>query len=415
MTHTHHDHFDLEQPPRRALLRLFGAGGTAMGLGALGGLAAWPCAAAAASGAPDTSARLVVVMLRGALDGLAAVPAVGDPAWAELCGAQRYRTGATDATAAPLPLDSTFALHPALAEMHRWYMQREMLVVHAVASPYRERSHFDAQQMLETGSDKPFALNTGWLGRALQARQQAAVALETALPLGLRGADLASSWSPERPTKASDDTLARMARLFEGDPALAKNWALATGNSRMNAMSDPAGGMQAGGQADGWETLLQQAGRFLTTPNGPRVAWLDTNGWDTHSQQEARLGRQLSRLDQALASLKTSLAGAWAHTTVLVVTEFGRTAVPNGSGGSDHGTAGAAFLAGGSVAGGRVWADWPGLGGAQLLAGRDLRPTLDLRGLIASVAERQFGFSGAAVRQDIVPGAPIWRAALWRT
>lgn len=415
MTHTHHAHSHPQQPPRRAFLRLFGAGGTALGLGGLGGLAGWTMSAQATTSATDPQPRLVVVMLRGALDGLAAVPAVGDPAWAALRGAQRYRTGATDATAPPLPLDNTFALHPALAELHRWYTQRELLVSHAVASPYRERSHFDAQQMLEAGSDKPFALTTGWLGRALQARQQSAVALETALPLGLRGADLASSWSPGRPTQVSDDTLGRMARLYERDAALSKAWELALGNTLAPAMPGGGNGMQTGTNANDWAALLQQAGHFLTAPGGPRVAWLDTDGWDTHSQQEARLGRQLSRLDQGLASLKTALGAAWAHTTVLVVTEFGRTAVPNGTGGSDHGTAGVAFLAGGAVAGGRVLTDWPGLGPQQLLAGRDLRPTLNLWGLIAAVAERQFDLSASAVRQDIVPGATAWRTPLWRT
>ena len=410
-----HSHTLNDSLPRRTVLRLLGGV-------AAGALTGWSGAAHAAD-TPDRNPRLVVVMLRGALDGLAAVPAVGDPAWANLRGAQNYRLdpaaagaaapapGASPVTAAPLPLDSTFALHPALAELHRWYTQRELLVVHGLASPYRERSHFDAQQMLEAGSDKPFALSTGWLGRALQAKGQPAVALETSLPLGLRGADLASTWSPSRPSATSDDTLARMARLYQTDPALAKAWGLATGNALTPAMDE---GMSTAGNQSDWAPLMRQAGHFLTQPNGPRVAWLDTDGWDTHSQQEARLGRLLTRLDQALATLKTSLGPAWAHTTVLVMTEFGRTAVPNGSGGSDHGTGAAAFLAGGNVAGGRVLADWPGLASQQLLSARDLRPTLDIRGLLATLAERQFGLSSTTVRQTIVPGAPAWRDSLWR-
>ena len=420
MTHTHNAHFHPQHTPRRAVLRLFGAGGVALGLG---GLAGWPLASQAAGSAePDAQPRLVVVLLRGALDGLAAVPALGDPAWAGLRGAQRYRTdGTADNTAAPLPLDSTFALHPALAELHRWYTQRELLVLHAVASPYRERSHFDAQQMLEAGSDKPFALATGWLGRALQARRQSAVALETAMPLGLRGADLASSWSPGRAARLSDDTLARLTRMYEGDAALSRAWALATDSTLgMAAASKDSGnssGMRPGGGNDNndWAALLKQAGSFLTMPGGPRVAWLDTDGWDTHSQQEARLGRLLPRLDQGLAALKTALGGAWASTTVLVMTEFGRTAAPNGTGGSDHGTGTVALLAGGAVAGGRVLCDWPGLDARQLLAGRDLRPTLDIRGLLAAVAERQFGLPASAVRRDIVPGAQVWSTPLWRS
>lgn len=416
-------------PPRRTVLRLLG--GAAAGVLAPRTWLGWGglVGAAHAAAATDTQPRLVVVMLRGALDGLAAVPAVGDPAWANLRGGQNYRLeapggkstapapGTPLAAAAPLPLNSTFALHPALAELHRWYTQRELLVVHGLASPYRERSHFDAQQMLEAGSDRPFALSTGWLGRALQAQGQPAVALETTLPLGLRGADLASTWSPSRPSHTSEDTLARVARLYQADPALAKAWGLAAGNELNPAMgtgTEPGGPLKTGGNAGDWSALLQQAGLFLTQPNGPRVAWLDTDGWDTHSQQEARLGRLLPRLDQALATLKTALGAAWAHTTVLVMTEFGRTAAPNGSGGSDHGTGAAAFVAGGNVAGGRVLADWPGLGNAQLLGGRDLRPTLDIRGLLATLVERQFGLSATTVRKGIVPGAPAWRDTLWR-
>lgn len=395
--------------PRRAVLRLLGAGASA---GLLGGLG-WASAATAPS-APDTQPRLVVVMLRGALDGLAAVPAVGDPHWATLRGAQRYRTGNGDATAAPLALDTLFALHPALAEMHRWYTQRELLVLHAVASPYRERSHFDAQQMLEAGSDKPFALGTGWLGRALHAQQLPAVALDTALPLGLRGADLATTWSPGRPPQTSDDTLARVARLYQPDPALSKAWGLAVGNTLSTDAAAGTDGMGPRAGAQDWSALLRQAAQFLTQPNGPRVAWLDTDGWDTHSQQEARLGRLLAQLDQALATLKTTLGPTWAHTTVLVMTEFGRTAVPNGSGGSDHGTGAAAFVAGGGVAGGRVLTDWPGLAPHQLLAQRDVRPTLDTRGLLAALAEHQFGLSPTTVRHNIVPGAPAWAHPLWR-
>lgn len=412
-----HDPAQGERTDRRAVLHLLG------GLGALGvwrslvpGLMSGAVLSARAATAPTAGGpRLVVVMLRGALDGLAAVPVPGDPNWSNL-------RPATPDSAPHLPLDGLFALHPALSHLHQWYGQRELLVFHAVASPYRERSHFDAQQMLEAGTDRPFALTTGWLGRALQSRDMAGVALESNLPLGLRGAERATTWAPARQGQdPNDDTQSRLQRLYAGDPALARAWRLATEPS---AQADGMGmsGAKAASPAQAtpavrpnpWGQLLQTAGNMLARPDGPRVAWLDTDGWDTHSQQTGRLNRLLPQLDQALGTLKASLGSTWAHTTVLVMTEFGRTAVPNGTGGTDHGTGGVAFLAGGAVAGGRVIADWPGLSSAQLLAGRDLRPTQDIRTLLAAVAQRQSGLSASAIARDVIPGVSPGAAAFWK-
>lgn len=346
--------------------------------------------------------RLAVVMLRGALDGLAAVPAVGDPAWAAL-------RPAAAADASPLPLDGPFALHPRLAQLHRWYGEGTLRIVHAVASPYRERSHFDAQQLLESGGARPFELSTGWLGRALQAAGGRGVALSPALPLALRGAAGASSWAPTRETPADDDLLARIGQLYDADPQLGPMFRQAL-EQRSGSMAPAAGGA-------GFVALATQAGRFLAAPDGPAVAWLDTSGWDTHTQQAPRLARLLGSLDDGLAALRAALGERWATTTVLVMTEFGRSAVLNGSQGSDHGTGGVAFVAGGQVAGGRVQADWPGLARPRLLDGRDLRPTLDLRALIGPVLQRQFGLSSARLAQDVLPGTPpasLFATDLWR-
>lgn len=370
--------------------------------GAAGALLPARLTLAAASAAP-LAPRLVVVMLRGALDGLAALPAPGDPAWQALRGAAAEGP-------APLPLDGFFALHPALAGLHGWYRAGELLPVHALASPYRERSHFDAQQLLESGGERPFALATGWLGRALQASGQPAVALASSMPVALRGSDRASTWTPARPGPGGDaDLAARVARLYEGDAALAAAW------SQALAQQD----MLAGGTTDGtggFAALAARAGDFLAGERGPRVAWLESSGWDTHAQQAARLQRLLHGLDEGLAALKQALGARWAQSTVLVMTEFGRSALLNGSGGTDHGTGGLALLAGGAVAGGRVLADWPGLAPAQLLDGRDLRPTLDLRLVIAALLQRQFGLSQAQLAGGVLPGVdvrhapPLWRA-----
>ena len=399
------------------------------GLRALVGAAAlaWAMPARLAFAAPSNSRansqrRLVIVLLRGALDGLAAVPAMGDPAWAELRGhaesaarsqalanatAAGNADGISAAKASMLPLDATFALHPALASLHQWYLQKELMVVHAVASPYRERSHFDAQQLIESGGDRPFAQTTGWLGRALQSTGQPAMALTAAMPLALRGADGASTWTPERRATNHQDLMMRVAQMYRDDIPLANALSQAMGQQ------DMAMGMGAD-HGRGLIGLARQAGKFLSDPKGPRVAWLEAGGWDTHTQQAGRLGRLLPSLDEALAELRSALGQHWLTTTVLVMTEFGRSVALNGTGGTDHGTGGVAFLAGGEVAGGRVVADWPGLARGQLLESRDLKPTLDIRRLIGPVVQRQF-IMGSSALERIFPGAKDGLVDLYRT
>jgi uncharacterized protein (DUF1501 family) len=342
--------------------------------------------------------RLVVVLLRGALDGLAAVPAMGDPAWSALRGGLE--------TPAALPLDSTFGMHPGLANLHRWYLNKELAVVHAVASSYRERSHFDAQQQLESGGDRPFVLSTGWLARALQASQHAAVAMTPAMPLALRGADRANTWTPNRRPNKSQDTLDRIAAMYADDVPLASALAQAMEQQDKSMMTEPSTGA-------GLTALAKQAGTFLSAPRGPRIAWLEVGGWDTHSQQTVRLGRMLPALDEALANLRESLSVHWATTTVLVMTEFGRSATWNGSQGTDHGTGGVAFVAGGQVAGGQVLTDWPGLGRQELLEGRDLRPTRDIRSVIMPIVQRQFQLNTLAMNA-VLPNTTQALDNLWR-
>lgn len=385
---------------RRDSLRWLGAAAAAAASLGVGPARLAFAAPSVAVGADER--RLVVVMLRGALDGLAAVPAVGDPAWAALRG--QADTAAN--LPAPLPLDATFALHPALASLHQWFTQKELLVVHATASAYRERSHFDAQQMLESGGERPFALTTGWLGRALQASRQSAMALTASMPLALRGADAASTWTPSRGAGNDHDLLARVAQMYSGDPALH------TAFTHAMDQQDMAMGGKGG---PGFASLAQQAGSFLSEAKGPRLAWLEAGGWDTHNAQTGRLQRLLGELDQGLAALRTALGGHWAHTTVLVMTEFGRTAAYNGTNGTDHGTGSVAFVAGGHVAGGRVHTDWPGLSRAGLLEGRDLRPTLDVRSVLAPAVQRQFGLSSAVLQSSVFPGLSGRGLDVWRS
>ncbi|MDO9436759.1 DUF1501 domain-containing protein [Hydrogenophaga sp.] len=391
-------------PTRRRWLQTAGAGL----------LLASPGLRMAFASSPQARGKLVVVMLRGALDGLAAVPAVGDPQWSALRPPPADAATNAAQTAPPLPLDATFALHPALAQLHRWYGEGQLLVAHAVASPYRERSHFDAQQLLESGGQRPFELTTGWLGRALELSGQRAVALSPAMPVALRGARSASTWTPTRAAAPDADLMARIAQTYQNDPMLSGLLDQALTQRQTMGGGERDRGMGAGaGSTAAFTGLARQAGQFLAQAGGPDVAWLDLDGWDTHTQQASRLQRQFAALDAGLGALRESLGERWADTSVLVMTEFGRAAALNGSGGTDHGTGGVAFLAGGAVAGGRVLADWPGLAPQALLDGRDLRPTRDIRTLLAPLLQRHLGVGGAQLASAL-PGAPKGANDLWR-
>ena len=362
--------------------------------------------------------RLVLIVMRGALDGLAAVPPYGDRDYAALRGeAALHAPGAPGAARA---LDGFFGLHPALEFLGQSYAARELLVLHALASPYRERSHFDGQDVLENGTPRPHALQSGWLNRALAhlpgARpREAGVALGQNVPLVMRGPAAVTSWSPSKLAAPDEDTLARLADLYAGDALLAQR--LADGLAADAIAAEDGAGMEpppaAGAAARPraannarYAEVVRAAAGFLRQEDGPQVAVFDTSGWDTHANEggaQGQLATRLAGLDAALASLRQELGAAWGDTAVLAVTEFGRTAAINGTRGTDHGTATAAFLVGGAVAGGRVLADWPGLAPRQLYQGRDLAPTLDLRAVLKGVLAEHLGVSTRALDEEVFP------------
>jgi uncharacterized protein (DUF1501 family) len=355
-----------------------------------------------------TDSRLVLIILRGGLDGLAAVPPYADPRYAELRGPIALAPPGTG-DGAVLDLDGTFGLHPALQNLHAMYRAREALLVHAAATPYRDRSHFEAQNVLEAGSVSPSAAAGGWLNRALAALSAAgdareAVALADRVPLVLRGELAVTSWAPSRLPEPGDDTLLRVRELYEAaDPALAQ--ALYDALEARAIVGDTSEQRRDG---LGVTPLAAAAARFLAAPSGPRIAVLDAGGWDTHQNQGAAQGplaQRLRGLDAGLQTLKTELGVHWRDTTVVVVTEFGRAAAVNGTRGTDHGTAGCAFVAGGAVAGGRVLADWPGLSSRDLHDGRDLKPTTDLRALFKAVLRERFEVSEAALARTVFPAS----------
>ena len=352
---------------------------------------------------PGSERRLVFVFLRGGLDGLSAVPAYGDPDFVARRGELAITAPGTAGGA--LKLDDFFGLSPYLGEMHKLYEARELAVLHAVASPYRERSHFDGQNLLENGTLKPFGRDAGWLGVALaESAGASGVALGPSVPLLLRGPASVTSWSPSALPNPDPDLLERLAQLYRDDPLLAKPLAAAR---QANGMMEGSGARtMGGGGAQPVVVLAKAAGSFLAMPDGPRVATIDFGGWDSHANQAGEyspLTRNLRLLDRMIVTLKGSLGSAWKHTAVLVVTEFGRTVAINGSRGTDHGTAGAAFVAGGAVRGGRVIADWPSLSDRALHEGRDLRPTLDLRALLKAALVAQLGLPEAPLESKIFP------------
>ena len=381
---------------RRQSLGLVGGGLLAAGL---------PRASLAAV---ETDKRLVVVLLRGAMDGLSAAPATGDPDY------ERARNGLAIAppgqSGGALKLDGTFALHPNLPGMKALYDSGEFILVHAAATPYRDRSHFDGQNLLENGSEQPYGLDTGWLNRALTQMpatgKPLGVALNSHMPLMMRGSAAVTSWAPSLLAPPDSDTVQRLAALYgETDPKLAMNFA--------NAQSANGVAMGAEGTAGGYQAfagLMTAAAKFLSAPDGERIAMVEIGGWDTHVNQAGAfspLSTNLLTLDRGLAALRTGLGPAWKQTAVVIVSEFGRTVAMNGTQGTDHGTGSAVFVAGGAVKGGRVIADWPGLKPGALYQDRDLKPTTDFRTIATGVLRDHMGLAGAQLTAVFPSSAPI--------
>ena len=350
--------------------------------------------------------RFLVIVLRGALDGLAAVAPVGDPDYVALRGDKVLRL---DGETPALPLDRLFALNPAMPNLHRLYRAGHASIVHAVATPYRERSHFDGQDVLESGLPAPGATDVGWLNRALSALEPGgrvdpakAFAIGPVTPLVVRGPAPVLSWTPPRLQPAGEDTLARVLDLYRHtDAPLARALEERVGLAAIAGAGgiDPAQGAASPPRPGAGTQQVNQvhayfaesagsAAKFMSRPDGPRVGALAFDGWDTHADEGAvggRLAVLLGALDGAIAAVETGMGPAWGETVVAVVTEFGRTARINGTDGTDHGTATVALLAGGAIKGGRVLADWPGLKVAQLRDQRDLKPTTDMRTVLKGV------------------------------
>jgi uncharacterized protein (DUF1501 family) len=366
--------------------------------------------------------RFLTIVLRGALDGLATVAPVGDPDWISLRGDDALTLGGKTPA---LKLDDFFALNPAMPNLHRMFKANEAIVVHAAATPYRERSHFDGQDVLESGVEKPGTTYTGWLNRLLVGLAPGhrvnpnggrAFAVGPVTPLVVRGPAPVLSWSPRRVLPASDDTIMRLLDLYRHTDV---NFArVLEGRAKLTAIAPPGSVEQKPiGQISApdlaqlrayFSEAVGTAAKFLVQPDGPRVGALSLDGWDTHSNEgiaTGRLAQLLGALDGALAAVQNNMGPAWRETVVVLVTEFGRTARINGTAGTDHGTATVMLLAGGALKGGRVIADWPGLKPANLLENRDLKPTIDVRGVLKGLLKDHLRANDHALAADVFPGS----------
>ncbi len=386
-------------PARRAMLV---GGGT---------LFAWACLPRFAHAAGGRDPRFVVIVLRGALDGLSTIGPIGDPDYAGLHGDIAL---SLDGPHPALPLDGFFVANPAMANFARMFRAGQAAVVHAAATGYRERSHFDGQDVLESGYPGPSHTATGWLNRALSALPggdrvgvKGGLAVGTSTPLVMRGGAPVLGWAPQRLPESDDDLADRVLDLYtHRDPPLASALRHGLDASRMAAGDGMDAKSRKGGAAAAMREAAEGAARLMAADDGPRIAALAFDGWDTHVNEGGATGRLamlLGGLDEAFATFQTGLGPRWKDTTVVAITEFGRTARINGTVGTDHGTGTVMLLAGGAIKGGRVIADWPGLKPAQLYQGRDLAPTTDVRSVLKGLLADQFGLSASVLSDKVFP------------
>lgn len=376
-------------------------------MGVTAGLFSWAHMPTWAEAATVADPRLLVVVLRGGMDGINTVVPHGDPAYEAMRRDVAFAPGST------VDLDGYFGLHPSMPNFARMYGEGEAAVVHAVCTPLRNRSHFDAQDNLENGLPGLASNTTGWLNRLLTAlpagapiKTRGAIEIGEA-PLILRGPAPVLGWSPTWFQPFDGAARASLRSLYGAqDPAMLR--ALDLGLAARQLASGHA-------SDDGLGTLrkgFRGAGRLLAEPAGPRIAVLSVDGFDTHSRQGVLTGTLaglLSTLDTALEDFRGTVGAAWSQTVVLCVTEFGRSVRANGDGGTDHGVGTVALLAGGAVDGGKVVCDWPGIGSNQLYDGGDLRPTTDLRAVFKGVLREHLDVPDTILERQVFPSSAAVR------
>ena len=333
-----------------------------------------------------TDKRLLIVLLRGGMDGLASIPPIGDKYLSKIRKDILVK-GARN-------LDGFFGINPALHFLGSEYHKGRAGFVHATSFPYTGRSHFDGQNIMETGNEQPYATNTGWIGRAMNAGGYSSLSVSLPIPIILRGNEINSNFFPSKFQKLSSQDYSDISQLWHND-------------GQLNGLLEPI--MERDippGRGDTRE-LVSFAASEMHKTNGPRVGLLEFEGFDTHALQGNEDGHHaanLSELDGVLQSFKNSMGALYDNTVVVTVTEFGRTAAENGTSGTDHGYASAIFLAGGLVNGKQVISDWPGLSERDLFEGRDVRMTIDARDVYAEVVKTVFDLTDEDITRYVFHG-----------
>ncbi|MBI1215175.1 MAG: DUF1501 domain-containing protein [Alphaproteobacteria bacterium] len=360
--------------------------------------------------------RFIFVILRGAMDGLGAIPPYGDRHYKEA------RNGLALPSSAYAPITDFFGAHKNLANFTQMFKSGEAAAVQAVSTPYRERSHFDAQNVLESGGDAPHLIKTGWLNRALALYgaprdSGLGISIGQTIPLSMQGDVSVGTWAPSAQGLPEDTLLIALDKIYQHDPLL--HGALVQAVDVHNIADDALGnGGKMRGNANlrnkqAMQKTVQAVGRILSDPKGPRIATIEVGGWDTHAQQGTENGalpNNLAALDAGFGEIKKAMGRLWGKTVVFAATEFGRTVAQNGTNGTDHGTASCAFLLGGAVRGGKVYTKWPGLDKTQLYQNRDLRPTTDIRQVAKAILTDHLGLPSRDIDARVFPDSSDARA-----
>lgn len=332
--------------------------------------------------------RLLVILLRGGMDGLHAMPPVGDARLEKL----RRKTNPDET----LKLDGFFALHPSFKNIHAMYQKGEALFVHAASFSYTGRSHFEGQNVMETGLDTPYSSTSGWMGRALDQIGYHSVSATLPVPLILRGKASADTYNPTWLATPQNEVFASLAPLWAAEPKLAMIQSQVASEKPIS----PSGEV---GKPNPLTSLAIEAAKRLKADDGPRMAVLDHVGFDTHAEEPNRSAKVMTEVDDAIGAFREKIGDeAWKNTLIVTVTEFGRTVAENGSMGTDHGWGTAAFLLGGRLKKGGIISDWPGLKKANMFEGRDLPATMDIRNLYAAVLSASIEVDPEQIKKQVL-------------
>ena len=364
-----------------------------------------PAAAFALANAPIDQ-RLILILQRGAQDGLHAMPPYADKDYKTLRpNLAISRPGTEDGA---LELDGYFGLHPSLSYTHSLFGSGDALFVPAIATRYRNRSHFDGQNLLENGSGQPYGASDGWLNRALKGLHATDtpvgfnVGYDT--PLILQGSSEVHTYAPSTLPEVGDAFLQRLMTNYQADTLFAE--ALAQGmDPLLDTMSMSRGETRRAATGRDATFAARATSEALLKANGPRIAVIELGGWDTHNAQRPRLNNLFKQLDDTVRTLAETLEPVWNQTVILTMSEFGRTAAQNGSGGTDHGTGGMSMLVGGAVNGGKLAGQWPGLSARSLYEGRDVAPLNTLESVFKALLIEHAGLAESFIEDQVFPNS----------